>query len=231
MRRLKSGADVPKIREQSGQTNHYSSVLVYLGKPQLLRQNCTYELFSFSRPPHMPTKSNFQSTLDELKTLWGFWRSLAYNRPGRSYKWGRVRHLHPQRCSSERTWDAGVVDSVIQQFSVFVHLWSRNIQQLTDVSLHERVQYNGTWCQISRFIIEVGYETFLLKFSVAWNSQVFDCETKSTAPKLHSLCNACFCFACIVCLKVNVHHCLCTSISVPPCSHDVMHTVKSHVFI
>lgn len=53
MRRLKYGADVPKIREQSGQTNHYSSVLVYLGKPQLLRQNCTYELkhhlFSFSK--------------------------------------------------------------------------------------------------------------------------------------------------------------------------------------
>lgn len=49
MRRLISGADVPKIREQSGQTNHYSSVLVYLGKPQLLRQNCTYELFSFSK--------------------------------------------------------------------------------------------------------------------------------------------------------------------------------------
>lgn len=93
-----------------------------------------------------------------------------------------MRHLHPQRCSSERTWDAGVIVSVIQCLrSPVVH---KNIQQLRPVSLLWKVQYNGTWRQIFRFIIEVGYGRCLLKISVAWNSilQVFNCQQTVKQP-------------------------------------------------
>lgn len=94
-----------------------------------------------------------------------------------------MRHLHPQKRSSERTWDAGVI-SVIQRLrSPLVHKYPAVNTCFS--TWKSAVQ----WHLISRFITEAGYGRCLLKISVAWNSilQVFNCQQTVKQPN-HILC-------------------------------------------